>query len=80
MNGKRKRRVSSIAATTTSSRSESRATEKPLKGRCVTSCSESQPNQIHNAPMKKPHAITEANAKMPAATQRSLRLNACAMP
>src|SRR6266508_3607906 len=69
MNGKRKRRVSSKQAASTSSRSESRATENPWKGESNDEL-ESHPNQTQSAPMKAPQAITEENANTPAAIHR----------
>ena len=38
----------------------------------------SQPNHMNSAAMNAPHAITDANAKMPPASQRSIRRNASA--
>src|SRR5947209_13090527 len=79
MKGNLKRRMSSRTARSTSSSSESRATEKPANGEPeVLLCS--QPNHDQRAPTKDAQAITEANANMPAAVQRSRCFSACAMP
>src|SRR5438045_2962865 len=65
MKGKRKRRMSSKTAASTSSSNESRATEKPTNGEPDTDgealCS--QPNHVQSAPTNAAHAITEANPK-----------------
>src|SRR5579859_4290416 len=77
MNGKLNRLRSSHATTSTSSKSESRATEKPANGEPLVPCS--QPNHVHSAAMNAAHAITDANAKMPAAIQRPRALKAFAI-
>ena len=80
MNGKRKRRRSSSAAASTSNSRDRRATEKPANGELDETPPCSQPNHVQSAPTNAAQAMTEANAKMPAATQRRCRLNACAIP
>ena len=69
------------AAIRTSSSSPRRATEKPANGEpdaaLVTEVGvgapENQPNHVHSAPRKTPHATTDAKPNTPAASQRPRR-------
>src|SRR5437868_1000632 len=70
MKGNFQRRRSFHAAMRTSSSSERCETDQPPNAEFQLS---SQPNQCHAIPTNAAHAKTEANAKMPAATQRSRR-------
>ena len=70
MNGKPQRRRSFTAATRMRNSSERCATDQPPNGEFQFF---SHPNQSHAAPTKKPHAMTEAKANIPAATQRPRR-------
>ena len=72
MNGNLKRCVAFIAAMSTSSSSTSRERQNELNDES------SQPNHVNSAAMNAPHAITDANAKIPPASQRSVRRNASA--
>jgi hypothetical protein len=72
LNGNSKRRVALTAATTTRSSSTSLEKQNELNDES------SQPNHVNSAARNAPHAITDANAKIPPASQRSMRRNASA--
>ena len=75
INGKRKRRWSSHAAARISSQSARRDHDQ-WWNEPPTPC---QPNQEKRSATKIPHAITEAKAKIPAASVRPRRRSACAI-
>src|ERR1700690_3894394 len=76
MNGNLKRRMSPSAAASTSSSSTRRENENELNDVAP----DSHPNQDQSAPTNTAQATTDANANTPAASQRSCRSNAPAMP
>src|SRR5581483_4262705 len=76
MNGNLQRLRSFHAATRTSSSSERCDTDQPPKAEFQLS---SHPNQCQAMATNAPHAITDAKANMPAATQRSRRPSDSAM-